>query len=474
MFSHFLILKFLVLFRIIVAYQNYTNTFSSYIEDQIDEAIKFVIVKNEIYCFGETYSYLIKQFKNEVLTKLHENKMKIKSYSSNILNINDEYFGVGGTDIRLFEIYFINGTLIYNYSLPKFSQMNYPSSLSFAKDNYIVYSYVTDSFSGKVIFFNYLNFKKREFDLDITWSSRYINLDCKFFYSAENILCIFSPDSNLLYYEIYSIFGRINQTQILYTHNNKNYIRTNFIILKDVNENINEINSEIIVASMDSYYTLNLFHFQTTLTRRKVFEIEKVNENELSLNYLNALIKITPKLFLVVGNSNNLFFFSNDLIYLGVSSNNSIGVNKFNDFFPFYKGGKKNLLITSTYNRAKEEIFSTFHEFEFAYCKDNYMNISLNERFNFTIDSLLESQDNNLTVYIKFPIIPNLEDSVFSFNYINNEDLININQNIYYNLKTEFSILINTEKKIKIGYVFLEALNETLMIPSELCYIYIN
>jgi hypothetical protein len=152
MFSHFLILKFLVLFRIIVAYQNYTNTFSSYIEDQIDEAIKFVIVKNEIYCFGETYSYLIKQFKNEVLTKLHENKMKIKSYSSNILNINDEYFGVGGTDIRLFEIYFINGTLIYNYSLPKFSQMNYPSSLSFAKDNYIVYSYVTDSFSGKVIF----------------------------------------------------------------------------------------------------------------------------------------------------------------------------------------------------------------------------------------------------------------------------------------------------------------------------------
>ena len=352
--------------------------------------------------------------------------------------------------------------------------MNYPSSLSFAKDNYIVYSYVTDSFSGKVIFFNYLNFKKREFDLDITWSSRYINLDCKFFYSAENILCIFSPDSNLLYYEIYSIFGRINQTQILYTHNNKNYIRTNFIILKDVNENINEINSEIIVASMDSYYTLNLFHFQTTLTRRKVFEIEKVNENELSLNYLNALIKITPKLFLVVGNSDNLFFFSNDLIYLGVSSNNSIGVNKFNDFFPFYKGGKKNLLITSTYNRAKEEIFSTFHEFEFAYCKDNYMNISLNERFNFTIDSLLESQDNNLTVYIKFPIIPNLEESVFSFNYINNEDLININQNIYYNLKTEFSILINTEKKIKIGYVFLEALNETLMIPSELCYIYIN
>ena len=102
------------------------------------------------------------------------------------------------------------------------------------------------------------------------------------------------------------------------------------------------------------------------------------------------------------------------------------------------------------------------------------MNISLNERFNFTIDSLLESQDNNLTVYIKFPIIPNLEESVFSFNYINNEELININQNIYYNLKTEFSILINTEKKIKIGYVFLEALNETLMIPSELCYIYIN
>ena len=98
MFSHFLILNFLVLFRIILSYQNYTNTYSSYIEDQIDEAIKFVIVKNEIYCFGETYSYLIKQFKNEALTKLYENKMKIKSYSSNILNINDEYFGVGAVD----------------------------------------------------------------------------------------------------------------------------------------------------------------------------------------------------------------------------------------------------------------------------------------------------------------------------------------------------------------------------------------
>ena len=93
---------------------------------------------------------------------------------------------------------------------------------------------------------------------------------------------------------------------------------------------------------------------------------------------------------------------------------------------------------------------------------------------NLTLESLLVSKDDNLTVYIKFPDIPNLNNENFSFTYNKDNNIQNITDEDYYDLNTYFSIFVNSESQIKIGYVFLEALNETLMIPYELCYIYIN
>ena len=60
------------------------------------------------------------------------------------------------------------------------------------------------------------------------------------------------------------------------------------------------------------------------------------------------------------------------------------------------------------------------------------------------------------------------------FHLYDNTNIQNVTDENYYDLNTNFSIFIDSETQIKIGYVFLEALNETLMIPYELCYIYIN
>ena len=474
------ILNFYIYLQIIKTLEKYSTNFevNNNINDELNDLLQYKIFKNKLYAFNENEIYLIQEYKNTEITKLIEieNDFFINSYSSQILNINNEYFSIGGSDQKNFIMFTLNGTLILNYVLHKFTTMNYPTNLIHGHKNYIVFSYISINFKGRIVFYNYKTGILKQYENDIEWNNRYINFDCKFFYAVDNILCIFSPDSNIIYYEIYSIFGKVNRTEILFINNttNRNFIRTNFIILKDTNE-IYNIYSDIIITCIDSSYNLNLFYFQSVLIKKKIISIERKSNIQIKNVYsFKNLVKITNKLFLIVVNGNKMLFYSYNLIYLGISNNNTITSDKYNEFFPFYKNTKKNLLITSLFYQNNKNIYSNFYEFEFAYCKDYYININSNSTLNLTFESLLVSKDDNLTVYIKFPDIPNLNNDNFSFIYYDNTNIQNVTDENYYDLNTNFSIFIDSETQIKIGYVFLEALNETLMIPYELCYIYIN
>jgi hypothetical protein len=474
------ILYFYISLQIIKTLEKYSTNFqvNNNINDELNVLLQYIFFKSKLYAFNEYKIYLIKEYENTEITSLIEleNVFYIYSHSSNILNINNEYIAIGGSDSKNFVIFTLNGKSILNHSLHKFTNMNYPTNLIYGHKNYIVLSYISSNFQGRLVFYNYKNGILKEFENDIEWNNRFINYDCKFFYAVDNILCIFSPDSNIIYYEIYSIFGRVNTTQILYINvsSKRNYIRTHFIILKDTND-IYNIYSDIIIASIDSSYTLNLFYFQSILIKKKIVQIEQKSSIKYDYAYsFSDLVKISEKLFLVVVNGQKMLFYSYNLFYLGISNNNTITSDKYNSFFPFYKNTKKNLLITSLFYENDKKVYSNFYEFEFAYCKDYYITINENNSFNLTLEPLLVSKDENLTVYIKFPDIPNLKNDIFSFTYYKNNDIQNIINEDYYDLNTNFSIFVNSGSQIKIGYVFLEALNETLMIPSELCYIHIN
>ena len=474
------ILYFYISLQIIKTLEKYTTNFQidENINNELNDLLQYIFFKNQLYAFYESKIYSIEEYKNTEMTSFIEleNVFIISSHTSKILNINNEYFAIGGSYPKNFVIFTLNGSSNLNYSLYKFSNMNYPTNLNYGHKNYIIFSYITSNFQGRIVFYNYKNGILKQFENDIEWNNRFINYDCKYFYAVDNILCIFSPDSNIIYSEIFSIFGRINTTQILYKSDssNRNYIRTHFIILRDTNE-IYNIYSDIIIACIDSYYSLNLFYFQSTLIKKKIVQFELKSNIEYDSTYsFNDLVKISEKLFLVIINGNQMLFYSYNLFYLGISNNNTITSDKYNSFFPFYKNTKKNLLITSLFYRNEKKVYSNFYEFEFAYCKDYYININSNTTLNLTLESLLVSKDDNLTVYIKFPDIPNLNNENFSFTYNKDNNIQNITDEDYYDLNTYFSIFVNSESQIKIGYVFLEALNETLMIPYELCYIYIN
>ncbi len=230
------ILYFYISLQIIKTLEKYTTNFQidENINNELNDLLQYIFFKNQLYAFYESKIYSIEEYKNTEMTSFIEleNIFIISSYTSKILNINNEYFAIGGSYPKNFVIFTLNGSSNLNYSLYKFSNMNYPTNLNYGHKNYIIFSYITSNFQGRIVFYNYKNGILKQFENDIEWNNRFINYDCKYFYAVDNILCIFSPDSNIIYYEIFSIFGRINTTQILYKSDssNRNYIRTHFII----------------------------------------------------------------------------------------------------------------------------------------------------------------------------------------------------------------------------------------------------
>ena len=492
----YLKLIYILLFvKLTINFEKYINSISQNNTGNLSSGLNSKIRINMInttcfYVFSENENgsvFLLNFKKNSSMIK-HEkfNSTIITNlYSSYLYKLyNNKFIFVGDNDSYIFLMH-ENGTQIKNFSIPSISEYYYPPiHVSKTNDkNLIILTYLNKYLRGILYFINIKNYKQKIYHTNLRWIKNDINYQCEYFRLIENYICIYSNNNLTLYLDIYSKYGKLNDTFVIMEIARYNFGKTRFLIFEDNNDKFN-IKSNIIIVTKISN-TLYLIDLEIKLVFPKIFNYSIKNTVEIkdSLGF-NSLIKISNTTFLINMGNMAIYFYDISLNYLGSKDYYTISKNISNiyyfDLIP-YNNYKNFFLIYGIINiTTKDEYIFYINNFTQITCKNISINLNPMEGISFYIDHLIESFD-YFEVLIKFFPLEIEENGYLEYNLIKNN---NSNEKISNNYKIEFDTFYSNEfyfifnnlfnnNTINIKYVLIQNI-ENIYFPGEPCNIKIN
>ena len=439
------------------------------------------------YMFIESGSVYLFNFNENSTMKKYDNfntSIFTSLYSSYLYKLyNNNFIFIGDNDSNIFLLY-ENGTQIKNFTIPSISEyLSSPIHVSNTNNNnLILLSYLDKYFRGILHFINIKNFKQKLFHTTLRWIKNDINYQCEYFYLIENYICIYSNNNLTLYLEIYSIYGKKNNTFKIMNITRLNFGKTRFLIFENKNDKFN-IKSDIIIITKVTN-TLYIIDLEIKLVFPKIFkyEIKNMIEVKESRN-INFLKKISNTTFLInMGNFIN-YFYDISLNYLGNQNYYSVEQNENNiyyfDIIP-YNNYKNFFLIYTITNQLKTEYIFHINNFTQIICKNISINVNSMEGVSFYFDNLIDTFD-HFDIFIKFFPIENIEYGYLQYNFINNSNS-NANNMINYEIDfdnfytNEFYFIYNNllnDNSFNIKYILIQNI-ENIYFPSEPCNIKVN
>lgn len=482
----------LLLVKLAFNFENYINNISKNYTGQFSYTSINTIRLNMInlscfYVFVESGDIFLINFK--------ENKSMIKynfsipifstHYSSYLYKLyNNNYIFVGDNETNIFLLY-ENGTQIKNFSIPSISEY-YLSPIHVSKtnnNNWILLTYLNKYFKGILHFINIKNYKQKLFHTNLRWMKNDINYQCEYFNLIENYICIYSNNNITLLLELYTIYGRINNTFPIMNITRPSFGKTYFLIFENNDDKFN-IKSDIIIVTKVSS-TLYIIDLEIELVFPKIFKYNIKNMIELrESRNINFLKKISNTTFLITMGNYIYYFYDISLNYLGNQNHNSLDLKEsiiyYFDLIPYNNYKNFFLIYAESEQTNKTDYYFHLYNFTQITCKNISINVNSKEGISFYLNNLINTFD-NFDIFIKFFPLENKEYGYLEYNFINND---NSNGNKSDNYEIDFdefytenyyfiynNLLNNISFNIK--YILIQNI-ENIYFPGEPCNIKIN
>ena len=324
--------------------------------------------------YGNIYIFSIDgvyNYNNNVisLNKSFSNEFYTSKYSSNIIKITNEKFGLIPSNLNKILIFSITKPEIINsFTINKeilsignniiYSYIN----LGIFPNNKIIFSSFTDSsLYGNLIIINLTQQRIRNYNTLYKLNSKY-HFRCEYMDIFYGIICIYSIENNIIIYEIYTEYGRKDNANILLDSINYNISSLTFECILDINLlssiNLNEGSLVLIIESYDNETENNIiylysFILKLTKARKVSITLSKSLEINITQSKIDLIenLKNSNSFLLTISNSTN-YIIMDDLNYYSTQNiDNSYGLNYIPDYLNSTKSIEHSIIY---YNKSNK------------------------------------------------------------------------------------------------------------------------
>ena len=313
-----------------------------------------------VYNYNNNVISLNKSFSNDFFTS---------KYSSNIIQITNEKYGLIPSNLNIIIIFSITIPKIINsftinkeiLSIDNDNIYSYIKLGIFPNKKIIFSSFTDSSHYGNLIIINLSQQRIRNYITLYKLNSNY-HFRCEYMNIFYGIICIYSIENNKIIYEIYNEYGRKDNAEILLNSFNYNISSFSFECILDINLlssiNLNEGSLVLIIESYNNETEntiIYLYSYSLILTngRNVLFSLIKsteINISQLKIDLIQNL-QNSNSFLLTISNSTHYIIMDDLNYYSKENINNSFGLNYIPDYLNSTKSLEHSIIYYNTSNK---------------------------------------------------------------------------------------------------------------------------